>query len=345
MVWTGRRRWLAGLTVAVAVVTTGACSTTPIEQTQSSVPAAAHLRNGPSVATLPQADVVPVTTNPTPTLPVTVDSVGHGKVTVTDVSRIIAVDRNGTLGNIVYSLGLGPRVVGRDTSTAFPSAMNLPLVTNRGHTLNAESVLDLHPTVVLVDQQTIPPQAVDQVRASGIPVVAFPSTRTIASTPQLIRSVAAALGVVPAGELLATRTNDQIADAKKKVPSPSGDPTIAFVYIRGPRLVLLAGPGSGADDLIGALGGRDAGTEAGLSGAFTAISAEAMVKADPDVLLVMTQGAESVGGVDGVLKLPGIAQTQAGRNRRVVEMDETEVLAFGPDVGGVLGALARSIYT
>lgn len=337
------RKALAVLLAGLAWV--GACSTAPIEQTQSSQARVAQLRDGPSVATLPKADVEPVATDPAPSLPVTVDSVGHGKVSVTDISRIIAVDRNGTLGTIVFSLGLGRHVVGRDTSTTFPSAVGLPKVTDRGHTLNAESVLDLHPTVLLVDEQTIPPQAVDQIRASGIPVVAFPATRTIASTPGLIRSVAAALGVAPAGELLAARTDEQIVAAKKSVPSPSGDPTIAFVYIRGPRLILLAGPGSGADDLIAALGGRDAGTAAGLSAAFTMISAEAMVKADPDVLLVMTQGADSVGGVDGVLALPGISDTEAGRHRRVVEMDETEVLAFGPDVGGVLGSLARSIYS
>lgn len=329
--------------MAVALLI-GACSTAPIDQGTGSVTSSAHLRNGPATAALPRSDVAPVVANPTPQLPVTVDSVGHGKVTVTDASRIISVDRNGTLGNIVFALGLGAHVVGRDTSTAFPSAVHLPLVTNTGHTLNAEAVLALHPSVVLVDEQTIPQQAVDQVRESNIPVVEFSSTRSLATTPTLIRAVAAALGVHDAGEALVTRTEDQITAARRSVPNPSGDPTIAFVYIRGPHLVLLAGPGSGADDLISSLGGKDAADAADLSGAFTAITAEAMVKANPDVILVMTQGADSVGGIDGVLKLPGIADTNAGRARRVVQMDQTEILAFGPDTGQVLGSLARAIY-
>ena len=80
------------------------------------------------------------------------------------------------------------------------------------------------------------------------------------------------------------------------------------------------------------------------AGAFTAISAEAMITADPDVILVMTQGAATVGGPEGVLTLPGVADTEAGRNGRVVQMDESQILAFGPEVGLVLGALARSIY-
>lgn len=329
--------------IAALAVVTG-CSTAPIEQAPAA-DASAHLRDGPQTATLPEADVVPVTTDPVLALPTTVESDGAGQVTVTDVSRIISVDRNGTLGNIVFALGLGPRVVGRDQSTTFPSAESLPVVTGNGHQLNAESVLALDPTVVLVDKSTTPPQAVDALRASQIPVVAFTDTRSVGSTPALIRHVAAALGARPAGESLVARTEAQIAQAASTIPRPSGDPTMAFLYIRGPRLVLLAGPQSGADDLIAALGGTDAGTAAGFSAAFTAISAEALLRANPDVILVMTQGADSVGGLDGVLALPGIADTNAGRARRVVQMDETEVLSFGPDIGNVLGSLGRAIYT
>ncbi|GAA3690012.1 heme/hemin ABC transporter substrate-binding protein [Gordonia hankookensis] len=325
---------------------TTACFVEPIEQTSgSSVDPAAHLRNGPRTAELPERDVRPVADDPTPSLPATVDSVRYGKVTVADASRIIAVDINGTLGSIVFSLGLGSHVVGRDTSTAFPAAARLPVVTNRGHSLDAEAVLALNPSVLLVDENTVPAAAVDQIRDSGVTVVAFPGTRSLQSNDALMRSVAGALGVPRQGEQLVARTDAEVSAAENLVPSPSGDPTMAFVYIRGRNLILLAGPGSGADDLIRSLGGTDAGTQADLTGAFTAISAEAMIKADPDVILVMTQGADTVGGLDGVLSLPGIAETDAGRNRRVVQMDETKILAFGPDVGEVLGSLARAIYT
>ena len=147
--------------VVLIIGTLSACFVEPIEQPTASVAPTAHLADGPQTAELPATDVTPIATDPTPTLPVTVDSTGHGPVTVTDVDRIIAVDINGTLGNIVFSLGLGPNVVGRDTSTAFPSAVDLPVVTNRGHSLNAEAVLALSPTVVLVDENTVPAAAVD----------------------------------------------------------------------------------------------------------------------------------------------------------------------------------------
>lgn len=332
----------AALVMVLTVLSLSACFVTPIEQERHSP--GAHLRDGPQTATLAESDVTPVVENPAPRLPATVDSLRYGDVTVDDADRIIAVDINGTLGNIVYALGLGSHVVGRDTSTAFPSARSLPVVTNRGHSLNAESVLALDPSVLLVSESTVPTAAVDQIRDSGVAVVVFPAARNLESNDTLIRSVAAALGVADAGEKLVTRTDAQIQEARALVPDPSGDPTMAFLYIRGRNLLLLAGPGSGADDLIEALGGRDAGAAADLTGAFTAISAEAMITADPDVILVMTQGAATVGGPEGVLTLPGVADTEAGRNGRVVQMDESQILAFGPEVGLVLGALARSIY-
>ncbi|GGC53027.1 hypothetical protein [Hoyosella rhizosphaerae] len=62
------------------------------------------------------------TPSPVPTFPVTVTSFDGVDVTVTDSSRIIAVDQYGTLGETVFALGLGENLVGRDTSTSFPAA-------------------------------------------------------------------------------------------------------------------------------------------------------------------------------------------------------------------------------
>jgi len=316
------------LVLASALVLTG-CTTVPIDTGASASAANAVLKSGPTVAKLPTADIVPV---------------APGLVPGPRADRIIALDRNGTLGSIVFALGLGPHVVGRDRSTTFPSAAQLPYVTERGHAINAERVLAQNPSIVLLTEDATPAGAVDQLRAAGITVAVFTGKRSIAGNSALITDVAKALEVPDAGRKLVQRTEKQVADARKQVPDPSGDPTIGFLYIRGEHLILLAGPGSGADDLITALGGTDAGTKAGLDAAFTQVSAESMIRANPEVLLVMTQGAESVGGLDEVLKIPAIADTDAGRNGRVVAMDETQILMFGPDTGLVLSALATSIY-
>lgn len=295
------------------------------------------------------AEVHPLDT-PSPDLPVTVTSADGVEVTVTDVSRILAVDLYGTLAETVFSLGLGDLVVGRDTSTGFSAAEHLPLVTVGGHQLSAEAVLDLDPTVVLTDTTIGPPEIQQQLRDAGIPVVFFDPTRTLDGIPAQIEAVAAALGVPEAGAELADRTQQQIqaalpdpSDTTGSAAEPGDTPRVAFLYLRGSAVSLLGGPGSGADELIRAVGAEDAGTAIGLERSFVAITSEALVEAAPDALLLLEGGMASVDGMEGLLRVPGVAQTPAGANRHVITVEDTELLSFGPRTGAVLEALAAAL--
>lgn len=324
-----RRGPLATVCILLITALLTACTTAPLDVAAVGGNGDSVLRDGSRIATIPHDEPIPVERNP---------------VAGPQADRIIALDRNGTLGAIVYALGLGPNVVGRDRSTTFAAALPLPEVTDAGHAVNFEKVLAQTPTIVLASADVTPAGVLQQLREARVHVVEFTGERSVAGAPALIREVAIALGAPGAGEKLVTRTAAEIAEAQAALPDPTGDPVIAFLYLRGDRLILLAGPQSGADDLIRALGGRDAGTESGLTAAFTTVSTESMMRADPDVILVMTQGADSVGGLDRVATLPAVAGTKAGRAGRIIAMDETEILAFGPDTGLVLGALGKAIY-
>ena len=149
------------------------------------------------------------------------------------------------------------------------------------------------------------------------------------------------------GELLVARFEDELAAARDLVPEGDAPPLrIAFLYLRGTAGVyLLAGPGSGADDLIAAVGGVDVGTDIGLTRPFTPLTSEALIEAAPDVLLLMSGGLESVGGVDSLIeRVAGIAQTPAGQRRRILDVEDTVLLTFGPRSGGTVAALAETLY-
>jgi iron complex transport system substrate-binding protein len=106
----------------------------------------------------------------------------------------------------------------------------------------------------------------------------------------------------------------------------------------------MSGPGSGADAMIEAVGAVDVGTDIGLDKPFVPITSEGLLNAAPDVILVMTEGLESVGGIDGLLRIPGVAQTPAGQSRRIVDVSDTDLLSFGPRVGRMITALATVLY-
>lgn len=288
-------------------------------------------------------DVVPLDEVPSPDLPVTVTDATDDAVTVASADRIVPLV--GSIAEIVFSLGLGDAVVGRDVAATFEQAAHLPLVTY-GHDVNVEGVLSLEPTVVLAESSTGPPEALEQLRRAGVPVVVVEEAWTLADVTPRIEAVAAALGVDAAGAALVDRTEQQVAAAAAAAPTDVDGLRVAFLYLRGTAGVyLLGGPGSGADALIEAVGAEDAGIAAGLTRPFTPLTSEALVDAAPDVLLVMRGGLSSVGGVDGLVELPGVAQTPAGRDRRVIAVEDGLLLNFGPRTGAVIGLLAEELRT
>ncbi|MFD7454924.1 hemin ABC transporter substrate-binding protein [Kitasatospora sp. NPDC059827] len=286
--------------------------------------------------------VEPLPAEPVPRLPATTASADGRQVTVTSAERIIPL--NGSLAELVFSLGLGPKAVARDVSTTFQQAAALPVIT-QAHEVSAEGVLSLHPTVVLADRSTGPAEAIDQIRAAGVPLLVLDDAKRLADVGPRIDTVAAALGIPDAGRQLKERTEQRIAAAEAAVPTAGGRPKVAFLYLRGSASVyLLGGPASGAGSLIEAVGGEDAGTAAGLTGDFTPLTSEALVKAAPDAILVMSKGLASVGGVDGLLKLPGVAQTPAGLDRRIVSIEDGQLLSYGPRTPQVLREITAQLH-
>lgn len=305
-------------------------------------PAADAESPSPTASTAAANRVEPLTGTVTPALPVTVGSADGRKVTVREAERIVPL--SGSLSEIVFTLGLGDRVVARDITATFQQASGLPVVT-RGHDVSAESVLSLRPDLVIAESTSGPEEAMDQIRAAGVPVLTVAAARGLDDVGRRIGAVAGALGVPDAGKRLTARSEDRIAAVRKGVPHQKKKPRVAFLYLRGSASVyLIGGEGSGAGSLIEAAGGVDAGAESGLTKDFTAITSEALVKAAPDAILVMTKGLESVGGIDGLVKIPGVAETPAGMDRRIVSVEDGVLLNYGPRTDQVLTSVVTQLY-
>jgi iron complex transport system substrate-binding protein len=304
--------------------------------------------DGPRSATA-VAEVPVPEAEPEPQLPVTVTDATGQSVTVEDASRILALDTFGTLGTTVYALGLGDRLVGRDISTGVPELADLPVVTQNGHELNAEAILELDPTVVLTDYSIGPLEVQLQLQSAGIPVVFLDSQRGRDLIGDQIRAVADALGVGSAGEAVAADVERRTRDAEAEVArwresSGAGSPAAVFLYLRGNAGVYhWFGSGSGADDLIESLGATDVASEVGLEGT-KPVTSEGLIAAAPELILVMSDGLSSVGGIDGLLGLPGVAQTPAGEARCVLDMADTQILSFGPQFPETLRSLGAALY-
>ncbi|MGE0060371.1 MAG: hemin ABC transporter substrate-binding protein, partial [Dehalococcoidia bacterium] len=223
-----------------------------------------------------------------------------------------------------------------------PEASKLPSIGYQ-RTLSAEGIIALNPTVIIGSETAGPPEVIEQIKAVGIPVVLIKSTTSLEGVGTKIRSVAKALGLPNRGETLAKATEKEIADALALAAKAKEQPKVAFLYLRGATVQHIMGSGSGADALITAAKGVDVGATSGIQGS-KPITPESLVAAQPDIFLVLTAGLQSVGGVDGLVNIPGVAQTPAGQNKRVIDMDDQYLLGMGPRAGKALMDLVKFLH-
>ena len=273
----------------------------------------------------------------TPSLPINLNSITGESVTVTSIDRVVSLAPGSA--EIVWALGLGDVIAGKDLVSVYPGSDQITTV-NPGHEVALELVLSLDPTLVLADKSEENSDAVTKLTKLGIPVVEIPEANTISEISPRIITVASALGVKDAGDELASRTETKLDEANS---SANTEKTIAFLYLRGNAGVyLIGGKGSGADSIIDSLGSRDAGTLIGIEG-FAPLTAESLAQANPDVLMVMNEGLESVGGIEKLLALPGISSTTAGQSSAVIQADDRVLLTFGPQTPNVVTCLAEQL--
>lgn len=246
--------------------------------------------------------------------------------------RVVAL-ANGS-AEIIAALGYQSILVGRDVASSIPELASIP-IDNPSHTISVEKVLSQKPDLVLIDSNSSPQTAIDTLKKSGIRFLTISNPFSLVGVGTKEMEVAAAIGTPVAGEKLAS----QIA----KTSYPSTKIKVAFLYIRGTSSIyLIGGKGSGADSLLSAIGMRDVGAEK-LPHPFNAMTAEELIAMQPDVLLLMTKGLQSVNGIEGLIQLPGIAQTPAGKNRAVVTVDDSLLLSFGPRSVALLPKLRSAI--
>ena len=251
------------------------------------------------------------------------------------VTRVVVL-ANG-VAEIMNALKAKALIVGRDLSSSEKALGDIPVVTS-GHQVLPEKVIALKPDLVIIDASTGPKSAIDQIKAAGIRVEKTPESWNLDDISVKVQEVADVIGAPQQGVLLNQAMSSAITNSKL-----SSKPRIAFLYLRGTSSIyLIGGEGSGADSLISAIGGIDVGAAA-LPRPFNTMTAESLATLNPDVIIVMTKGLESVGGISGLLKLPGVAQTEAGKNQAVIDVDDSLLLSFGPRTPSLVQVLAKKV--
>lgn len=237
--------------------------------------------------------------------------------------RIITL--SGALTETVDALGYGGQLVAVDVTSTFPAyAQKLPKV-SQNRTVSAEGLISFSPDLVLAPEEALSKALQSQLQAAGIRFVIIKQEFSAAGALKFIRQVAVALGNPARGEQVARQTQLAVNQALVQVKKNPKSPKVLFIYARGTGVMMVAGKETQMDAIIRLAGAKNAAQ--GFS-KFKPYTTEALVNANPDVILMFDFGYKSLGGIGSILKMPGVGLTNAGKNKRIVEMDGELLTGF-----------------
>jgi iron complex transport system substrate-binding protein len=251
------------------------------------------------------------------------------------------VSLNGTLSEIIVSLGLQANLVGVDITSTYPASLNkLPKV-GHNRNLSAEGILALQPNLIIGIAKDIKPELAQQFKSAGIKMMLFNQDFSFSGTQKLVLAVADSLKQSHKASAIINKIEKDMATAKPFI-KPNIKPKTLFIYARGTGTMMVAGNGTQVQKMVQLAGGQNATT--GFKD-FKPLTAESLVLANPDVILLFDTGLESLGGANGLQNVPGIAQTNAGKNKRIIVMDGQLLCGFGPRLGLAVAELAKKLNT
>ncbi|ACY84636.1 heme/hemin ABC transporter substrate-binding protein [Edwardsiella piscicida] len=238
----------------------------------------------------------------------------------------------GDVTEIVFALGAGDQVVARDSTSTQPAAAAALPDVGYMRQLNAEGILALKPTRVLASDQAQPAIALSQISEVGVTVVPVTSVNRLDAVDDKIHRLASALGREAQGQALIEDYRRRLA----AIPRSPLNTRVLFILSHSGMTPMAAGGQTAADAIIRAAGGQNA-----MQGfnRYRPLSQEGVIAAQPDLILISHDGAKALGGPARVWALPGMAQTPAAREKRVLVLDDMALLGFTLGTPDALAAL------
>lgn len=246
---------------------------------------------------------------------------GHDGVTVNvpNPRRVVAL--NATTLELIARLGRLNTVVGRDVTGTFPAND----IASVGHwaQLPAEGIISLRPDLVIgtADNFSTPTNAttLQQLRAAGVPVLVLPPSDSGGMGGLLTRvdMLSAVYDLPRVSQSLRSTLQAQLAVLQNM--RLNRKPRVVFLYAHSASDASIYGRGSAASLLIEMAGGENVAPFEGTR----ALTAEALIGLAPDVIIMLQRGLDAVGGKEGALRMPGVAQTPAGRAGRIYTTDNS----------------------
>ena len=270
---------------------------------------------------IPTSDAYPAAQASQPAGPISLtDGLNRAVTLKGPAQRIVSMAPSNT--ELLYEVGAGAQVVGRDEFSDFPTeAKALPSVGGSMGNYNLEAITALKPDLVLAAEINTPDQ-VKSLEALGITVYYLKNPKDFAGLYQNLQIIATLTGKTDQAAALVQTLQVRVKDVQDKLAGVTTHPKVYYeLDATDPTKPYTAGPGSYVDMLMTMAGGQNIG--GALSSAYAQISSEEVVTQNPDFILL---GDAAYGvTVASVGQRAGWSAINAVKNNQVSGFDDNTV--------------------
>lgn len=285
----------------------------------------------------------------TPTVPATTSSAAP-------IVLVDGLEREITLGNparrivslapsnteILFAIGAGGLVVGRDTFSDYPvEALAIADIGGGFGELNTEAIVSLDPDLVLAAEIT-PPEQILALENLGLEVFALPNPVEFEQLFNNLKITGILTGKEMEAQNLSNSLRSRLQEVENTISNTSERPLVFYeLDATDPNAPWTSGPGTFIDTMIRTAGGENLGSS--LAGAWIQVSLEELIRLDPDVIIL---GDYTLGGVtpEMVAQRTGWEGLKAVEHQNVYTFDDNLVSRPGPRLLEGLEALALLLH-
>jgi iron complex transport system substrate-binding protein len=268
-----------------------------------------------------------------------VDGLGRRVALASPAQRVVSLAPSNT--EILFAVGAGSQVVGRDSFSDYPQAASA--IQDIGGSMgnyNTEAILALKPDLVLAGGIN----SADQVAALekvGLTVYYLANPSTLEEMYANLETVGQLTGRSAQAAQLVASLQARVKVVDEKISQIKNRPTVYYeVDATDPTKPYTYGPGSFGDLLIQRAGGTNIGDK--LQGQFAQISLEQLVNANPTVVLL----GDAAGGMTPAMfaARAGLQNLQAVQDHQVYVFNDDLISRPGPRLVDGLEALAKLLH-
>lgn len=266
------------------------------------------------------------------TFPATVSDAKGEVVVPARPQRIVSLSPTAT--EILYAIGAGGQVAAVDDQSNYPE--QAPRTKLSGFQPNAEAVAAQDPDLVVLSTDVN--EIVASLRALDIPTIEQPAAATLDDAYEQIRQLGVATGHVGEAETVVESMQARIDALVRSAPERA----LTYYHELDQKLFTVTSSTFigqvyamiGLDNVADAAPGADTG--------YPQLSAEYLIKADPDVIFLAdskccAQSAETVRA------RPGWDRMAAVRAGAIVELDDDVASRWGPRIVELLEIVAEAV--